>query len=347
MLMKKVDDYLALRRAAGYALEVPEYHLRNFARFATQREETLICTPTVIEWASQAPSLNQREHRLQIVLRFARHLQAEDPRHEVPLRGVFRHRRTRPAPYIWTPQEITLLLQAAARLEPQDSLRPQMYSTLFALLYVTGLRISEALALELDDFASETLLVRKTKFKKSRRIPLHQTAVVGLHRYLEHRRRVTTEHKLLFVSVRGRRLEQSSVGWVFRRLLKTIGLNPGQHGRRPRIHDLRHTFATRALETCPEGRDSIGRHMLALSTYLGHTHISDTYWYLEATPTLMLGHRQLLRGFHSRGGTMTPIAFHIEAFLRDYLPKQRGASQHTCDTYAYGSRHPESIPRHC
>jgi integrase len=287
MLMKKVDDYLALRRTAGYALEVPEYHLRNFARFAAQREETLICTPTVIEWASQAPSLNQREHRLQVVLRFARHLQAEDPGHEVPPRGVFRRRRTRPVPYIWTPQEVTLLLQAAAQLEPQDSLRPRMYSTLFALLYVTGLRISEVLALELDDFDSDTLLVRKTKFKKSRRIPLHQTAVAGMQRYLEHRRRVTTEHKFLFISVRGRRLDRSSVGWVFRRLLKTIDLSPGRQGRRPRIHDLRHAFATRALETCPEGRDNIGRHMLALSTYLGHTHISDTYWYLEATPTLM------------------------------------------------------------
>jgi integrase len=287
MLMKKVDDYLALRRAAGYALEVPEYHLHNFARFAAQRRETLICTPTVIEWASQAPSLNQREHRLQIVLRFARHLQAEDPRHEVPPRGVFRRRRTRPAPYIWTPQEVTLLLQAAARLEPQDSLRPHMYSTLFALLYVTGLRISEALALELDDFDSETLLIRETKFKKSRRIPLHQTAVAGLQRYLEHRRRFITEHKFLFISVRGRRLDRSSVSWVFRRLLIIIGLSPGQQGRRPRIHDLRHAFATRALETCPEGRDNIGRHTLALSTYLGHTHISDTYWYLEATPTLM------------------------------------------------------------
>ena len=89
MIMKKVDEYLVLRRAAGYALEVPENHLRNFARFAAQRGETLICTPTVIEWASQAPSLNQREHRLQIVLRFARHLQAEDPRHEVILRAYF------------------------------------------------------------------------------------------------------------------------------------------------------------------------------------------------------------------------------------------------------------------
>jgi integrase len=162
-----------------------------------------------------------------------------------------------------------------------------VYSTLFALLYVTGLRISEALALELDDFDSETLFIRETKFKKSRRIPLHQTAVIGLQHYFEHRSRVITEHKVMFISVRGRPLDRSSVGWVFRRLLTTIGLNPGRGGRRPRIHDFRHAFATRVLETCPQGRDNIGRHMLALSTYLGHAHISDTYWYLEATPTLM------------------------------------------------------------
>ena len=125
------------------------------------------------------------------------------------------------------------------------------------------------------------------KFKKSRRIPVHPTTAAGLQRYLDRRRWVATEHKLLFISVRGQRLDRSSVGWVFRRLLKSIGLSPGRQGRRPRIHDLRHAFATRALETCPEGRDSIGRHMLALSTYLGHANISDTYWYLEATPTLM------------------------------------------------------------
>jgi integrase len=287
MLMKKVDDYLALRRAAGYALEVPEYHLRNFARFAAQREETVLHTPTVIEWASQAPSLNQREHRLQVVLRFAQHLQSEDPRHEVPPRGVFRRRRTRPAPYIWTPQEVDRLLQAASQLEPQDSIRPHTYSTLFALLHVTGLRISEALALRFDDIDADTLLVRKTKFKKSRRIPLHQTTSAALQRYLGYRKHIVTENEYLFISVRGRVLDRSSVGWVFRRLLKTIGLNPGRGGRRPRIHDLRHGFATRALETCPEGRSNIGRYMLALSTYLGHAHISDTYWYLEATPTLM------------------------------------------------------------
>ncbi|HEY5959721.1 MAG TPA: tyrosine-type recombinase/integrase [Polyangiaceae bacterium] len=190
-------------------------------------------------------------------------------------------------PHIWSPQQISSLLQAAAQLAPQGSLRPHVYSTLLALLNVTGMRISEALALELDDFDGETLLIRETKFKKSRRIPLHQTAAAGLQRYLDHRWRVATENQYLFVSVRGRQLDHSSVGWVFRRLLKAIGLARGSNGRRPRIHDLRHSFATRSLETCPEGRDNIGRHMLALSTYLGHAHISDTYWYLEATPTLM------------------------------------------------------------
>jgi integrase len=285
MLIKKVDNYLALRRAAGYELEVPEYLLRNFARFAAQREETLVCTATVIEWASQAPSLNQREHRLQTVLRFARHLQAEDSRHEIPPRGIFRRRRTRPAPYIWAQQEVSLLLQAAAQLQPRDSLRPHVYSTLFALLYVTGLRISEALALELDDFDSENLLIRKTKFKKSRRIPLHTTAVAALKHYVKRRTQVATKHKLLFISVRRRPLDRSSVNWVFRRLLKETGL--GEQQRRPKIRDLRHTFATRVLEVSPEGRDNVGRHMLALSTYLGHSNISDTYWYLEATPPLM------------------------------------------------------------
>jgi len=102
-----------------------------------------------------------------------------------------------------------------------------MYSTLFALLYVTGLRISEALALEFDDFDADTLLVRKTKFKKSRRIPLHHTAIAGLQHYFEHRKRVTTEHKLLFISIRGRPLDKSSVGWVFRRLLTTIDIGVG------------------------------------------------------------------------------------------------------------------------
>lgn len=287
VLVKAVDDYLALRRAAGYELTVPGGLLRSFARFAASRDESLVCTETVVEWASQAPSLNQREHRLQIVIRFAKHMHIEDTRHEIPTRGLFRRQRIRRVPYIWTPEEANRLFQAAAALNPSGSLRPVMYSTLFALLYVSGLRISEALALQFNDFDSGNLTIRRTKFKKSRRIPLHPTAADALSQFIDRRREVSTNHQFLFISVRGARLDCSSVNWVFRRLLRSIDLDRGRHGRRPRIHDLRHTFATNTIRSSPEGRDEIGRHMLALSTYLGHARVSDTYWYLEATPELM------------------------------------------------------------
>jgi len=152
-------------------------------------------------------------------------------------------------PHIWSPQQVVCLLQAAARLGPQDSLRPHVYSTLLALLHVTGLRISEALALEFDDFDGDTLLIRETKFKKCRRIPLHQTAATGLRRYLDLRRHVATENKHLFISVRGQPLDRFSVNWAFRRLLQTIDLTIGNNGHRPRIHDLRHYTAYRIIPT--------------------------------------------------------------------------------------------------
>lgn len=179
------------------------------------------------------------------------------------------------------------LLRAATRLEPLDSLRPHTYSTLFALLAVSGLRISEALNLRFEDITADGLLIRRTKFQKSRLVPLHPTAVAGLERYLQRRKRTAATDDHVFLSLRGRRLSRNAVFETFDQLRKTIGLDRGRGGRRPRIHDLRFRFAVRALETCPEGRDNVGRHMLALSTYMGHTHIRYTYWYLQATPQLM------------------------------------------------------------
>ncbi len=306
MLMKKVEAYLAVRRAAGFELGVPGFLLRSFARFAADQGDTFVRTSTVIRWASQAPSLNQREHRLQVVIRLARYLRAEEEGHEVPPRGIFRRRKTRRTPYIFTHQEVSELIQAATCLQPSASIRPHTYCTLLALLYVTGLRISEALALDLDDIVADGLIIRKTKFKKSRLIPLHESAAAGIQRYIGRRRCFATEHKRLFISDQGRTLSRFSVSWVFRGLLKTVGLSPGRGGRQPRIHDFRHSYACRALEACPEGRDNVGRHMLALSTYMGHTHVSDTYWYLEATPTLM-----------------QDIATNCEAFLTGGLPCRR------------------------
>ena len=130
-------------------------------------------------------------------------------------------------------------------------------------------------------------VIRKTKFKKSRIVPLHETARAGLERYLDLRRGVATFDDHIFISLRQRALDRSTVTWTFLGILKDMGLNPPPNGRRPRIHDLRHTFACRALESCPEGRENVDKHLQALSTYMGHVKISDTYWYLESTPALM------------------------------------------------------------
>ena len=287
MLMQAVDSYLSVRRAAGFELEVPAYLLRSFARFASTRGQAHVQAQTVIDWASEAPSLSQRDHRLKTVIRFARHIHAEDERHEVPSPNVFGYRKTRRVPFIYSQGDIDRLLEAATRLGPAGSLRPHTYSTLLALLAVTGLRVSEALSLRLGDVRSEGLCIRNTKFHKSRLVPLHESATAGFQRYLARREIVAPNHDYVFVSLYGSPLRRSSVHWTFCNLLNLIGLDHVPSGRRPRVNDLRHAFAVRALQASPEGRDNVSRHMLALATYMGHTRIADTYWYLEATPQLL------------------------------------------------------------
>lgn len=285
-MMNAVDAYVAVRRAAGFALTNAECLLRSFARCAATRGDIHVRTATVIQWATQASSIAQRDERLKTVRRFALHVHAEDERHDIPPRDVFGYRKTRRLPFIYTPTDIQRLIQAASRLGPPGTLRPHAYTTLFALLAATGLRISEALALRLDDVTRDGLLIRQTKFQKNRLVPLHETARAGLESYLRLRQREAPSNPHVFVS-RGRTLSRVTVHSTFRTLLRQISLEGEPRGKRPRIHDMRHTFAARALETAPQQRDHVSRHMLALSTYLGHRNISATYWYLEATPHLM------------------------------------------------------------
>ncbi len=159
-----------------------------------------------------------------------------------------------------------------------------------------------ALALRREDITADGLVIHETKFHKSRLAPLHETAHVGLSDYLKRRKKIAAETPHLFVSIRGKILDRSSVQWTFRRILAAIGLDPAPSGQRPRIHDMRHTYAVRVLEQSPEGRDDIGRHMLALSTYMGHSNVADTYWYLEATPHLLQDIAGACETFVQRGG---------------------------------------------
>jgi integrase len=285
-MIRAVETYLAVRRAAGFTLSNTEYLLRSFTGFATDRQQRHIRTATVIEWASQARSVAQRHTRYQTIRLLAQYLQLEDSRHESPPSNYFGYRKTRRVPHIYSNDEIEGIVLAAASLPSCNSLGRKTYAALFSLLAATGLRISEALHLLVSDITPNGLLIRRTKFQKTRLVPLHDTAAAGLGRYLTYRQLARHVGEHVFVSDEGQPLVYQRVHGVFRTLLKSAGLTPIDH-RWPRIHDFRHTFAVRALESSPVGRQRVGQHMLALSTYLGHVNIDATYWYLETTPELL------------------------------------------------------------
>jgi integrase len=292
MLSRDLERYIDGRRSLGFKLRSQSVQLRSFVAFAEQEGDRYIKSARVLAWASQAPSPEHRRNRLLMVRRFALAMHAENARHQVPeAEALGRVTIRRRSPYIYAPDEIAHLLGAAAALEPAASFRPIMYTTLIGLIAATGLRIAEALALHIDDVTADGLVIRETKFQKRRLLPLHETVQQALDKYMTARGGVVGDVVLgdstLFVSGAGRPLPYTSVRYVFLTLLDRTGLRGEHAGRDPRIHDLRHTFAVRSLEQCGHDRTAIARHIVALSTYLGHAHVTDTYWYLQATPVLM------------------------------------------------------------
>ncbi|MCK8504226.1 MULTISPECIES: tyrosine-type recombinase/integrase [Myxococcus] len=287
MLSTIVERHIALHHATGYLFRKQSILLRDYARFAEAKGEDVVRATTALEWAGRGPSAGTRHGRLEVIRRFARLMHAEEPRHEVPPAGVFGKQAPRRTPYIYTPQEIRTLLKAASALGPRGALRPKMYATMLGLIAATGLRISEAIGLRLNDVTTAGLVIRQTKFRKSRLVPLHPTTRRALASYLAVRTRFAGTDDAVFLSERGAGLRYSTVISTFLALVRSLGIHPGAGQRGPRIHDLRHTFAVRSLEQCASNGEAVARHMLALSTYLGHAHLFDTYWYLQATPRLL------------------------------------------------------------
>jgi len=289
MLSAAVEVYLAGRRAAGFQLNDHEGILRDFARFASAAGDAVVRTRTVLDWVrARDGSPLRRCVRLRTVVHFARYLQAEDPRHDVPPQDIFgRHRPRRRPPFLFTPHDVKALVHEARALGPAGTLTPLVYSTLFGLIASTGLRISEALMLRLVDVTSDGLVVRHTKFGKSRLLPLHPTTRDALDQYLELRGQETGVCEFLFPSQKRRKLHANTVRNVFRRLVHSLGIARPEATPRPRVHDLRFYFANHALTNSPEDHTGISRHMVALTTYLGHSDVRNGYWYLEATPALL------------------------------------------------------------
>ena len=170
---------------------------------------------------------------------------------------------------------------------PKNSLQPFVYRTLFGLLACTGLRISEALNLRLEDLTSEGLVIRNTKFGKSRLLPFHPSTRNALDHYRARRSQEAGTCSYLFVSMKGRKLHQNTARGVFRRLVRSLDIAGPHDEPRPRLHDLRFYFANQAMANCPDDLRGISRHMVALTTYLGHSDVRNSYWYLEASPMLM------------------------------------------------------------
>jgi len=292
-MLNKVEQYLQFRRSLGYQLRVEGQQLQQFAAFVdAQGHHGPLTTELAVRWA-RLPTDADRLYwarRLEVVRCFARYLAATEPGTELPPRGLLgpAHRRT--TPHLFTNTELAALVEAAGRLSPSGRLRPQTYATLIGLLACTGLRISEALHLTRSDtdLNRGILTIRETKFRKTRLVPLHSTAVAVLRNYADASQRLvaTPESDCFFVSDQGQPLPYSTVRGVFRRLceaLRIMGIGP----RRPRLHDLRHTFVCRRVERWYDAGVNLDYAVAALSVYLGHAKVSDTYWYLSATPELL------------------------------------------------------------
>jgi integrase len=292
-LQAALDEYLAVHRALGVKLRLPGRLLQRFVDFAHSKGAAYITSELAMAWATQPAAAQpaQWANRLGMVRRFARYCSANDPRTTVPAPDLLPHRYRRPDPYIYRDEEITRLLEAARRLPPADGLRPHTFVTLFGLYVVTGMRANEPLRLDRDDvdLVNGVLTIRDTKFGKSRYVPLHPSTQRALQRYATRRDRCCPNPATpsFFVSERGTRLTEWCVRWTFVKLSCEIGLRAPGDSRGPRLHDLRHRLAIGTLLRWYRHGVDVGRHLPELSTYLGHAHITDTYWYLTATPQLL------------------------------------------------------------
>ena len=287
-----VEDYLAFRCGLGFDLESPGQQLLNFARHADRiGHEGHVTTDLAVQWAlatsSSDPTAPTR--RLSAVRQFARHRAVFDPATEVPPAGLLGRRPRRKQPHIYSDPEVASLLRQASLLRPRSGLRPKTYVAFFSLLLSTGLRLGEACRLKPDDvnLNDGVLTIRESKFRKSRLVPLHPTATEALIRYADHRNTPRTRSGSFFRTHYAPALKRNTVQRTFSRIRSRLGWTAHERARRPRIQDIRHTFAVRRLLCwCEDGAD-LDRKILALATYLGDARPTDTYWYLSAVPELM------------------------------------------------------------
>jgi integrase len=294
-MAQHVDTYLQQRRALGFELKSQGYLLRKFAEYLDHSgHRGPLTTEVMLRWVNLPETLsrNYRARRLSAVRCFARYLAVRDGQTEAPGLQLVARTSFHQRPHLYSQQDLQQLLAAAGRLWPTHPLRRLTFQTLLGLLACTGLRISEALRLDAAhvDLTHGVLRIEKTKFKKSRLVSLHPTATRALRRYAQARygQGASLDGSPFFVGGDGNRLTYGAVNSTFQRLRGMLGWKEGNgQWPRPRIHDLRHTFACQRLLSWYRQGKNVHHLVAALSTYMGHGKVTDTYWYLTATPELM------------------------------------------------------------
>jgi integrase/recombinase XerD len=295
-LREPLRDYLAMRRTLGFRLCETELHLKGFCVFMEARGQTIVTAKLALEWAMAPVNIRPTSWagRLTTVRQFARYLQGFEPRTEVPSTRLLPFRPRRCKPYIYSQREIRQLMAAAEAMPSRQALRPWTLRTLIGILAVTGMRLREALTMTREDvdLKAGVLTIRGSKFLKSRLVPLHPSASRALAHYARRRDECLRERwgvqaPNFLLTGRGREFQVSEVHKAFYKISRATGLRGPGINRGPRLHDMRHRFATETLLRWSRSGMQIDREMPTLSTYLGHSNIADTYWYLSAHPGLM------------------------------------------------------------
>jgi integrase/recombinase XerD len=290
-LRAAVDDYLTVRRALGYKLRMHGLLLREFVSYLEQAGAETVSTSLALEWAKlpSGTTATWWAARLSVARGFARHLRAIDPRTEVPPPDLLPRRPTHATPYLYSDAAVVNLMQAARTLRPP--FRGFTLETVIGLLAVTGMRIGEALGLDREDvdLGNGLLTIRQSKFGKSRQIPIHASTVRALTIYAQQRNELLPRpaDASFFISTAGKRLIYVSVQDTFHHLVRQVGLEARSRSCRPRLHDLRHTFAIQTLLSWYRDGGDVESRLPRLSTYLGHNGPETSYWYLSATPELL------------------------------------------------------------
>lgn len=296
-LRQAAQEYLSLRRDLGFKLYRAGKKLFAFIKFMEANRASHITQALALVWAQQPANAQPSTwaQRLSVVRGFALHRSAADPRTQIPPQGLLPFQPKRAQPYLYSDDEIRHLLRAALDMSWHDersALRPWIFHCLFGLLSVSGMRVGEALNLKLDDvdLVTAVLTIRGTKFGKSRLVPLHASTCEALADYIGRRQRHWADRPVspyLFVSSRGNHVDGADVRRTFYALSRQIGLRGESDSHGPRIHDMRHVFATNTLVHWYQSGQDPERLLPILSAYLGHVHIADTQWYLNASPELM------------------------------------------------------------